>query len=308
NMREGDFKRINEQRLSPLYISVHSTNPEVRRQLLHEGQATDLMVMLRKLSNAKIEIHTQIVLCSEINDGEELERTVFELSELFPCIRSVAIVPVGLTKFREGLFPLKAISRDECLTVIKSTLSWQEIFREKFSIGFVYPADEIFMRGEFAMPMKEFYDGFPQRENGIGESRIFLDEIEEMDIEGLKDCKGSIVFVTAVLPLPWISLLRKRIEGATSIACDVISVTNSLFGKKVTVSGLLVGKDILNSLALYREHADIFIIPRNCLNENKIFLDDISLSDLCESLGKRVIAAPSCMHEFPGFLKKEFLL
>lgn len=281
NMDDEDFDRIEEQRLSPLYISVHSTNPEVRRKLLGDtcGEC-DIKGRLQRLVDAQIEMHTQIVVCPGINDGDEMERTVFDLSQFFPYIRSVAVIPVGLTIFREGLFPLRKVTGEECLDMLGNILLWHEGFREKLGVGFVYPSDEILIKGEFAVPMKEFYDGFPQLENGVGNSRMFLDGIEAMETENIQDEKGNIVFVTSELPLPWIYLLSKRIMLETSLKCDIISLQNNLFGRQVTVSGLLAGKDIKNGIENYERNADLFIIPDSCLNEDKLFLDNLKMEDI----------------------------
>ncbi len=308
NMIEEDYKRIEEQRLSPLYVSVHSTNPDVRAQMLgRDGKEVDTQKPLKRLADAKIAVHTQIVICPGINDGERLEKTVFELSQFFPYVRSIAIIPVGLTKHRRGLFPLRALTQKECLEVIKNIFRWQEDFRKRFGIGFVYPSDEILITAEFAVPMKEFYDEFPQLENGVGNSRIFLDDIEEINIMELNGIKSTIVFITSHLPFPWVNLLRKRLLLETSIICDIFPIENSLFGESVTVSGLLVGMDILTAIKAYEKKADLFIIPSNCLNEDGLFLDDISLSDLTQLSGRRVIATPSPISVLPETIRKEFI-
>lgn len=281
NVDDEDYLRIEEQRLSPLYISVHSTDPEVRSKLLGGtcGEC-DIKKNLQRLFDAKIEMHTQIVVCPGINDGEDLKNTVFDLSQFFPYVRSVAVIPVGLTRFREGFYPLRVPHREECLDMLRNILLWHEEFREKFGVGFVYPSDEILIKGEFAVPMEQFYDGFPQLENGVGGSRVFLDGIEDMKTGKIKNVRGKIVFVTSMLPLPWINILRKRIMLETSIQCDIIGLQNDFFGSQVTVSGLLVGEDIKKGLENYRGKADLFILPDNCINEDGLFLDDLKPSDI----------------------------
>ena len=304
NMREEGYRRIEEQRLSPLYVSVHSTNAEVRTMMLGmDGRDGDIKKSLKRLIDANVEIHTQIVVCPGVNDGKSFERSVYDLSEYYPGIRSVAIIPVGVTKYREGLFPLREMSQEECLEVTKNVLIWQEDFRRRLGVGFVYPSDEIMIKAEFAIPMKEFYDGFPQLENGVGNSRIFLDGIEEIDTQGIQDIKTKIVFITSVLPLPWVNLLRKRLVLETSVSCDIISLENRFFGESVTVSGLLVGKDIIEALDVYKKKADIFIIPQNCLNNDELLLDDISLSDLNRISGRKVVASPLTVTSIPMTIK-----
>jgi putative radical SAM enzyme (TIGR03279 family) len=304
NLNDEDYQRIEEQRLSPLYVSVHSTNPEIRRKLLGGtcGEC-DIKKSLQKLVNAKIEMHTQIVICPGINDDEEMQKTVFDLSQFFPYVRSISVIPVGLTRFRKGLFPLREPSRKECLDMLNSILLWHEEFREKFGVGFVYPSDEILIKGEFAIPMREFYDGFPQLENGVGSSRLFLDGIEEIKTESIKNVKGNIVFVTSMLPLPWINLLRKRIVLETSLNCDIICVQNRFFGKQVTVSGLLVGEDVKRGIENYKRKADIFIIPDNCLNEDRLFLDHLSLEDI--SMDNITSVSPFEVSSLPQIIEGE---
>jgi len=308
NMVDEDYKRIEEQRLSPLFVSIHSTNPEIRAMMLgRKGKSFDIMHSLERLNNANIEIHSQVVICPGINDGAVLEKTVFELAEFFPNIRSVAIVPVGLTKHRKGLFPLREMTKVECLEIVQNVFIWQELFRKRFGLGFVYPSDELLMKAEFAIPMSCFYDAFPQLENGVGNSRIFLDDIDALNTDGLKNMRAHIVFITSMLPFPWVNLLRKRLLLETSISCDVLSLTNKFFGNSITVSGLLVGKDILYAIKRYKRKTDLFIVPQNGLNEDELFLDGLSISAVNRLSGKNVIALPSPVSLLQKILKKEIL-
>jgi len=305
NMKELDFERIAEQRLSPLYVSVHSTDARIRAKMLGvEILRADISEPLTKLARAKIEVHSQIVVCPGINDGDELKRTINDLVQFYPSVRSIAIIPVGLTKFRENLFPVREISQEGCLDIIEQTLRWQEEYRKKFGISFVYPSDEIFIKGEFAIPMKEFYDGFPQLENGVGVSRIFLDEIEEIDTEVISKIEGDIVFITASLPFPWLNLLRKRLVLETSLNCNVVVVNNKFFGDKVSVSGLLTGCDILEAIRNYKRKADFFMIPSNCLNDEGVFLDELSVSDIERQSNKKVVVSPPSIALLPEFIKR----
>lgn len=309
NMTEENFKRIGEQKLSPLYVSVHSTDPELRARMLGSAKKkASIKRALKRLVDEEIKIHTQIVICPGINDGKELEKTVCELSHYFPYLRSVAVIPVGLTKYREGLFPLRELTGKECLGIVKNILFWQEDFRKKFGVGFVYPSDEILIKAEFAIPMKEFYDDFAQLENGVGNSRIFLDEIEHINTEELKDMSGTVIFITSLLPFPWVNLLRKRLVLESTISCDIILLENSFFGKSVTVSGLLVGKDILKAVESYNSDADLFIIPRNCLNDDEVFLDDVSLKELNTLTGRKIISSPSSLSSLTDTLKRELIV
>ncbi|OQX54630.1 MAG: hypothetical protein B5M53_05690 [Candidatus Cloacimonas sp. 4484_209] len=305
NMTENDFERIQEQQLSPLYISVHSTTPEIRAKLLGKRiKDVDIKKQLKRLSKADIKFHTQIVVCPGINDGKELEKTVFDLADFYPNILSIAIIPVGLTKYRNGLYPLRLLNKEESLDIVWKTLMWQELFRERFNLGFVYPSDEIFIKAEFGIPMKEFYDDFPQLENGVGISRIFLDGIEEIKTEELKGIKGRIVFVTSVLAYPWINLLRKRLMLESSLICDVIVVKNHFFGESVTVSGLLVGSDILDAIRNYNSTADLFMIPDRCINDDGFFIDGMSVEKLQDKLGRKIVVGPMRVNQIVKVIKK----
>jgi putative radical SAM enzyme (TIGR03279 family) len=306
NMSDDEFARIEEQRLSPLFISVHATDADVRRRLLGgTGGSVAIKPLLRRLADAAIQMHTQIVICPGINDGAVLERTVRDLASLYPHVRSIAIIPVGLTKHRHGLSPLQELDREQALELIRKILVWQEDLRARFGIGFVYPSDELLIRGEFGIPMKEFYDEFPQLENGIGNSRLFLNGIEVLDTNSVKRLSGAVVMVTAMLPRPWLELLRKRLERETMLSCEVLEVSNSLLGDSVTVSGLLAGKDVLRAIAAYEKHGDLFLIPSNCLNADHAFIDDVTLDDIRTRTGKRLRAAPPDPAALPGLLLQE---
>ncbi len=307
NMSDDEFRRIDEQRLSPLFISVHATDPEVRRQVLGtQAEEVDIKPHMQRLADAGIQMHTQIVVCPGINDGKVLEQTVRELAVFHPHVQSIAIIPVGLTKYRDGLLPLRGVEREQCLELIQMILQWQEDFRQRFGSGFVYPGDELLIKGEFVIPMKEFYDGFPQLENGIGNSRVFLDGIDQLETLSIKHLQGALVMITALLPRPWLELLRKRLERETMLLCEVLPVPNSLFGDSVTVSGLLAGQDVLNAIASYERSADVFLIPCNCLNANNTFIDDISLDEIRSHTGKQLLAAPARLGALPGVLRQEF--
>lgn len=306
NMDDEDFGRIAEQRLSPLYISIHSTDKKIRSSLLgQENTDSDIMEQLQKLVDREIELHTQIVLCPGINDGRELEKTIHDLSQFFPFVRSVSVIPVGITRYRMKSSQLRSLTKGECLEIIEKVFLWNDKFRKKFNVGFVYPSDEILIKGEFIIPMKEFYDSFPQLENGVGISRIFLDEIDSFDMNEFEEARGSVILVTAILPYPWINLLRKRIVLESSLFCDVLPVKNSFFGDSVTVSGLLVGEDVLNAVQKYEEGADLFIIPSNCLNSDGLFIDDMSIETIKTKTRKRVIASSPSLDLLSRDIKRE---
>ncbi len=306
NMDDEEFARISEQRLSPLFISVQSTVPEVRKRLLRgRGGGIPIKPLLQRLADAGIQMHTQVVICPGINDGKVLERTVNDLASFSPQVASVSIVPVGLTKYRNGLFPLREVSQQQSLTLIRRISQWQQVFRRRFGKGFVYPSDEIFLKGACAIPGEEFYDGFPQLENGVGLSRLFLNGIDEMSIDSIESLRGSIVLITGVLSHPWLSLLRKRLESETGLRCEVLPISNSLFGRYVTVSGLLSGQDVSRAIATYGGATDLFLICADCLDAHERFIDDVSVDEIRISTGKRILPVPPRPAALPALLLQE---
>jgi len=306
NMVREDFDRISEQRLSPLYVSVHSTDAKIRAKMLGvDSSRADIMKPLARLAREGIEIHSQIVVCPGMNDEDSLERTVNDLAQFYPSVRSIAVIPVGLTKYRKHLFHLNEITIEQCLKIIEKSLIWQEKYRKAFGIGFVYPSDEVFIKGEFGIPVKGFYDGFPQFENGVGISRIFLDEIEEIEMEEFSNLNGSIAFITGMLAFPWVNLLRKRLILESSLRVDIIPVKNNFFGELVTVSGLLTGGDILEAIKAYRKEVNFFVIPDNCLNEDGLFLDNLSLSDISRQSATKVIVSPLSIRRLLEGMKRK---
>ncbi|MDN5326718.1 MAG: hypothetical protein PWP41_1414 [Moorella sp. (in: firmicutes)] len=301
NLAPGDWDYIRRWHLSPLYISVHTTNPQLRRQILGNPRAGAIMDQLGRLAATGIQVHTQIVLCPGLNDGPELERTVKDLSRLFPAVQSIAVVPVGLTSKREGLFPLRRFTPVEAGEVVTRIEEWQSGFRQRFGRGLVYGADELYLLAGIPLPAAAYYDDFPQTENGIGITRLFLDEYE-VAVERIPRAltrPRRVVVATGVLIAPVLTRLVQRLAaGVTNLEARVVAVPNLFFGSEVTVAGLLTGQDLLAGLgeaaSWARERNGVLILPDVMLKSDApVFLDDRTPAMLGGELGVRVEIVPA---------------
>lgn len=284
NMGERDFKRIETFHLSPLFVSVQAMNPELRARMLRSSQAAKIAEQLDRLERTGAKYHTQVVLCPGLNDGEELERTLLELDARRPHVLSVAIVPVGITKYRSDPYPLRQFGREEAGAVIAQVARWQEKIRRETGRTFIYLGDEFYFLAGKPLPPLEEYDGFPQLDNGIGMTRNFLSEWEEekkemASISG-RPCRLDVVSGTSV---------ARVLEGLAADAMGrrehlhvrVIPVANRFFGERVNVSGLLTGRDILHALREAGDERDGILLPGSALRAGEdVFLDDYSLEEL----------------------------
>lgn len=291
NLSEQDIQRIIKQRLSPLYVSVHSSDESLRKKMLGNPKAPDILPLIHRLTVNRIELHTQIVLCPQINDGLHLEKTVFDLSTFYPQVKSLAIVPVGLTKYRMGLPRLKPVDREYSRKLIKSVKHWQSYFRRKFKSNFVYVADEFYLLAGLDIPPKKYYDEFYQIENGVGMVREFLDNFNKQGRllpRRLKN-KLSLTLITGALADKFLrGHILRRLEQIKCLNVNLLPVKNNFLGKSVTVTGLLSGGDILKTLRK-SNHADLVMLPPNCLNSDGFFLDDLKPSDLKKELGTKIV-------------------
>ena len=286
NMKDKDIDRIIRYHLAPINISVHTTNPELRCQMLHNRFAGDVLQKIKRLSDAGIPMNSQIVLCKGINDGEELDRTIRELGEFLPYMESLSVVPVGLTKFRDNLPKLDPFTKEDALKVLEQIQGWQKHFKEKYNTSFVHASDEWFILAENDFPPEEYYEGYGQLENGVGMMRLLITEVENRlaELEGdSRERKVSIA--TAKLAYPTIVKLAQEVQDKyPNIQIQVYCITNHFFGEKITVTGLLTGQDIIAQLK-NRDLGEELFLPSNVLKADEdIFLDDISLKELSDSL------------------------
>ena len=294
NMVDRDFQRIKQYHLSPLFVSVQCTNPELRKQMLRCKTADRLMSQLEQLEAADVEYHTQIVLCRDLNDGAELDRSIQDIMARQPYAQSMAVVPVGLTKFRQDCYPLKSFDAESAARVVDQVEQYQIRQRAKDGRTFIYLSDEFYLLSGRPLPPAEYYDGFPQLDNGIGLARSFIEDFkmaaeeaqqEEREADG-KPVKLAVVSGTSIAPL------LKRLADSLQLAkveITMVPVVNNHFGSTVNVSGLLTAHDMLASLKGIDKQVDGILIPESALRTgDNIFLDDVSLDDFCQSLSCRV--------------------
>lgn len=285
NMRDEDFDRIIRTHLSPLYISVHATDPDVRCKMMNNRFAGQLMEKINRLLEAGIQIHTQIVCCPDYNDGEVLKRTFADLYALHPGVLTMAVVPVGLTKHREHLHPMRTFTPQEAAEIVDAVSGWQKQCREETGKSFVYLGDEFYLLAGKELPPSEYYDGFPQLENGIGLTRNFLNEWD-MALKTLQYADGA---EQAVIPVgeSAFRVLQPMMEAFNrqySTKHSFVSVKNLFFGGHVNVTGLLTGGDILAAV----KDSERLILPGVVINNDNLFLDDMSLDDFKRSFQGKV--------------------
>jgi putative radical SAM enzyme (TIGR03279 family) len=251
NMSEKEINRIIDMRMSPINISVHTTNPSLREYMLNNRFAGECYGIMKKFAEADIEMHCQIVLCKEINDGPELDRTMRDLSALYPQVSSVSIVPAGLTKYRENLFPLSPYTPEEANAVLGQIEKFADECYEKFGCRLFYAADEMYLNAGRKIPDGDYYDGYPQIENGVGMVRSMWDEFNhaiEETIEFTPEPRKCSIATGAAAYGFISSLVEKATELCPSLDCTVYRIRNDFFGENITVAGLLTGEDIYKQL------------------------------------------------------------
>jgi putative radical SAM enzyme (TIGR03279 family) len=294
NVTGDDIKRIGRLRLSPLYISVHTTNPYTRRRLFKNRDAAHIRDQLTLLAENDIALHCQIVLIPGVTSGDELSATIHDLAVLYPAVQSIGVVPVGKTKYAQAV---PDITEDLTRETIARVESAQTVYRKKYHRGLVYCADEFYIRMNMAIPASEYYDDFPQYENGIGMVRSFIDDVAATSGS---IARGRFLILTGALAYPFVCAFRDRVCAQSDrhkSTIDVQVVPNTLFGDSVTVSGLLGGNDFLKILRRTREPYDRIFLPPNCVNDNGAFLDDQQLAD------ERITVSPATTREFIACLQ-----
>lgn len=289
NMKEEDLERIILYKLSPINISIHTMNPTLRCNMLHNRFAGDALEKLKKLYHAGIEMNSQIVLCKGYNDGAELERSIKELADFLPYMKSLSVVPVGLTKYRETLTPLEKFNKSEALEVIDLIEKWQDKIFKEHGTRFVFPSDEWFLIAEKEIPKEEYYEGYGQIENGVGMIRSLLEEVNETLSEyktgELNTVSKSISFATGKLAAPIIEKIMEKVNCIyPNIHGKVYMIENDFFGHDITVAGLLTGQDIIKQLK-GKELGAYLILPDVLLRDGEeVLLDDITVSDIEKEL------------------------
>lgn len=282
NMSDHDIERIIRFKLSPINISVHTTNPALRCKMLHNRFAGEALQKIDRLFDAGTPMNGQIVLCKGVNDGKELERTIKDLAAYLPCMESVSVVPVGLSRFRDGLYPLKPIGFEDAARTIDLIEQWQKTLFEKHGTHFVHASDELYLLAGRELPEAERYDGYIQLENGVGMIRLMTDEIGETlkELSG-DDKEEEISIATGKLAASYIKtfvrLLQEKYPGRT---VRIYPIINQFFGEQITVAGLITGTDLIKQLRGKRLGTRLLLPEAMFRSGEEVFLDDLTRSDV----------------------------
>ncbi len=291
NLSEEEFQRILDQRLSPMYISVHATDPDLRGQLLGRSEPVDVMERIQFLARHNIQMHAQVVLCPGINDGPHLKRTVFDLAACYPDVASVGIVPLGLTRYRKNLPVLDPVTPGVAVECADQVTEWQGRLHGRLGVNFVYLGDEFYILANREIPDGAHYDGFPLVENGVGMVRRFVNAFEEgvPRLCAMRPDPLSATLVSSVLGAGFMREMVDRLNRLPWLNVRLVEVRNRFLGEGITVSGLLTGGDMRDALKAEWAPADAVILPPNCISHAGVFLDDLTPSDLSEDLGCEVV-------------------
>ena len=292
NLSDQDVDRIVQMHMTPVNISVHTTDPELRVKMMKNKRAGDVLRYLDKLYRGHIQMNCQIVLCRGVNDGVHLQRTMQDLERLFPYVESVSVVPSGLTKYRDGLFPLLPFSPSECRDIIRCVESFAEKCRKKHGARIFFCGDEMYVKAGLDIPSEEYYEGYPQIQNGVGMLRSMQEEFEwelECAASDAVKPKREISIATGCAAYEYICGLvecfRKKFP---SLRCCVYRIRNDFFGENITVAGLVVGQDLIAQLR-GQKLGDSLLIPAEMLrHEQDCFLDNVTLSEAEKTLNVKI--------------------
>ena len=326
NLKEHDWQRLADQRLTPLYVSVHTTEPELRRKLVDGPRAGEILEHIQRLGSLNITVHTQLVLCPGMNDGEHIDRSIADLAALRPLVESISAVPVGVTKYnnmlKTGDLPaLRPYTRDEALLILDRVRPWQERFEQEMGTPFVFLSDEWYFITGRPFPKAKHYGNFAQIDNGVGMTRAFIDDWTRTRRKLPKRIPDPthITLITATMAGEVVAKVARDLNAIENLTVDLLPVVNGFFGPLVTVAGLLCGQDILDALAQHSaENADrlaaakrhLVLLPRIVLdNAGKRFLDDLSVEAFQEGVGVPVVFTKdvSEVFELIDALAKELL-
>lgn len=291
NISDAEIARIKNKKFSPLYVSVHATDDDVRRKLLGNQRARAIMPLLKELADSGITIYTQVVMCPDYNDGKILAQTMKDLFSLYPAVQNLAVVPVGLTKHRCGLQPLQPVTQLEASQTIDAVEKFDADCYAVTGQHFVYCSDEMYVYANREIPPYEYYGDFEQLENGVG---LIADMRYQFDL-ALRDAvaakKGSFTVVTGVAATPYVEqVLNKAKALFPELQANVVTVVNKFFGETVTVAGLVVGQDIVSTLKDRIDVGDTLLLPRVMLREiEDVFLDGMTLDELKKAVGKKIV-------------------
>ncbi|WP_053956916.1 DUF512 domain-containing protein [Inediibacterium massiliense] len=294
NMADQDIEKMIRYRISPVNVSVHTTNPALRVKMLHNKKAGNIYERIEKLAHAGIKMNGQIVLCRDINDKDELEKTIKDLSSLYPHMESVAVVPVGITKFREGLYPLKIYDENSSKEVIKQVEKLQNILLKEIGTRFVYLSDEFYVVAKEPLPSYEKYEQFLQIENGVGLMAKFQHEVIHYlkELESDPKVHKKVSIATGKSAKEFIEKIARQVEKKfSSVEINVFEIKNFFFGETITVAGLITGTDLIYQLR-EKSLGEKLLIPTSMLKTGEeIFLDDVTLQDVEKELNIKVVVS-----------------
>lgn len=299
NLKPGELDRICAQKLSPMYVSIHATDPETRGKMLGRRQAEPILPILQRLADARIQFHGQVVLCPGYNDGDALTQTITELAALHPEARggyggilSLAVVPVGITQFRERLAPVTVVSPGYAGQLLDYAETYRETYRKTLGTRFVYLSDEFYLSAKRPIPTRAEYEGFPQLEDGIGLVRLFLDDLAKLEkrLPVRIPTPRTFTLITGEAASHLVNALADLLNRVENVSVNVCTIANAFFKGNINIAGLIVGGDIVDALADFPV-GDTVIIPSVMLRDGEnVFLDEMTLDTLSERLGKPVLS------------------
>lgn len=308
NMSEHDVERIVKMQLAPINISVQTTNPDLRCKMLHNRFAGEKLRFLDRFYEGHVEMNGQIVCCKDVNDGEELRRSIEDLMKYLPFMRSVSVVPAGISRFREGLYPLELFTKEEAGQIIDMIEAYQRVCFDRYGLHFIHASDEFYLLAERDFPEEARYDGYIQLENGVGMMRLFREEFSEAvrkltespdDTEKWSKVKRTLTIATGKLAFPVIREAAEKMMGiCPGLTIRVYAVRNDFFGETITVAGLVTGQDLIAQLKERQQAGEelggTLLIPCNMLRSGEqVFLDDITVQDVERALHLTVKAVES---------------
>ena len=313
NMKEKDIDRIIRMQLAPINISVQTTNPELRCKMLHNRFAGEKLKYLDKLYEGQVEMNGQIVCCKNVNDGEELKRSIEDLSKYLPFMKSVSVVPAGITKYREGLYPIEPFTKEESEQIIDLIESYQDKFYQQYGLHFIHASDEWYINAEREFPKEGRYDNYIQLENGVGMMRLLINEFKEAfdqlihskEYENLKNnLNRTITIAVGKLPYPTIKSFTEQLQEVfPNLTIHTYYIRNDFFGETITVSGLITGQDLVKQLKEQKEKGiylgDTLQITSSMLRMGEnVFLDDMTIAEAEQQLGMKIVPVESSGRDF----------
>lgn len=300
NMSDEEIERILFYKLSPINISIHTTNEDLRCRMLHNRFAGSALEKMKRLKEGGITMNGQIVLCKGWNDGEELERTIHDLSAFLPELQSVSVVPVGLTKYREGLERLEKFTREDCLKVLETIHRWQAIFLTHYQTRLIYAGDEWYINAGLPIPDGEDYEGYPQLENGVGMLRSFRDEFDEALSRLQGDNRSrKLSMLTGLLAAPYMEEMLKDLNDKfPNIQVALYRIRNDFFGENITVAGLITGGDIIAQLKGLPLGEELLLPDVLLRNGETVLLDDVTVDQIEKTLQTKVSIVQSDGNSF----------